>query len=119
MSRIGVIVTVGVQVAILPIPSSAVIVTVFAPKSSQSKEETSRVIREVTSQPVDTTRAFVASVIEKSVKVPVSPPASSQIDRVQSPFTSSPANVLAKVPPSGWNVPVKGADPVVTEGAPS
>ena len=37
----------------------------------------------------------------------------------QVPFTSSPAKVSAKVPPSGANSPVKGADPEVIGVAPS
>ena len=51
--------------------------------------------------------------------VPKSPPASSQTASNQSPETVSPSKVDAKVPPSGENCPVNGADPVVIEGAPS
>ena len=58
-------------------------------------------------------------VILQEFKAPRSPPALSQICRDQSPFTSTPAKASANVPPSGENVPVKGAEPVVIDGAPS
>ncbi len=62
---------------------------------------------------------FCTNSIQKSFKVPVSPPASSQMLKVQIPFTSSPAKPVFIGPCSAWKVPVKGAEPVVIEGFPS
>ena len=47
------------------------------------------------------------------LKVPALPTASSTTESVQSPLICSPAKAAAKVPPSGLNIPVNGAVPVV------
>ena len=57
--------------------------------------------------------------IVKVPKVPGFIKVSSRMLSDQSPLICSPANVDAKVPPSGSNVPVNGAEPVIIPGAPS